>query len=196
MHVKFPCTKCQKACKNDPKVGEESIQCDKCGRWVHFVCTGLTNEDIEGYQNNDNQFTCERCKNTCLICKKYCKSNQKRITCCNCNQNFHEKCRGPNFDLVQTNPAVNSSLFYCDSCSPTPVADEILTPILPDLHNSSIISSDIEFSDAHSSDFDWESATESDDELRGLNFASLPVQSSKVQKQSNKINVLQRYTLR
>ena len=53
-----------------------------------------------------------------------------------------------------------------------------LTSILSNLDNSYIISSDIEFSDAHSSDFDWESVSEPDDDLRGLNFASLPIQSS------------------
>ena len=71
----------------------------------------------------------------------------------------------------------DSSIFYCDSCPPTSDADETLTPVLPNVNTSSFISSDNEFSDAHSSDFDWESVTESDDELRGLNFASLPAQS-------------------
>ena len=72
-------------------------------------------------------------------------------------------------------PVNDSSIFYCDSCLPTPEADETLTPILPNPDNSSFHTSDLEFSDAHSSDFDWES--ESDDELRGQNFASLPAQS-------------------
>ena len=177
MPVKHPCSKCRKACKHNPKVGEESICCDKCERWVHFLCTGLTNEDIECYQNNGIQFICERCKNTCLICKKYCRWNQKIITCCNCNQNVHEKCRDPHFGILLSNPGDDSPNFYCDSCSPPSGADETLTPSLPNLDNSSSTSSDTEFSDAHSSDFEWESVNESDDELRGLNFASLPVQS-------------------
>ena len=44
--------------------------------------------------------------------------------------------------------------------------------------SSSTSSSDNEFSDAHSSDFHYESYDESDTNLRGLNFNSLPVQSS------------------
>ena len=149
MPVRFPCTKCQKACKKDPKEGDESICCDKCEKWVHFTCTGLNNEEIECYQNTDEQFICERCRNTCLVCKKYCKSNHKRITCVNCNHIVHEKCRGPDFCLFVTDPVVDFPIFYCNSCSPTFDADETLTPNLDNLENSSTFSSDIDFSDAH-----------------------------------------------
>ena len=85
-----------------------------------------------------------------MICRKYCKSNHKRITCYKCNHVIHEKCKGPNFGRFLTDPVIDSSNFYCDSCSD---ADETLTAILPNLETSSIISSDIDFSDAHSSDF-------------------------------------------
>ena len=115
MPVQHPCAKCRKACKHNPEVGEESICCDECERWVHFTCTGLNDDEIEYYLNPSKQFICERCKNTCLICKKYCKSNQKRITCCNCNHVVHEKCRGPSFGIFLTDPVIDSLIFYCSA---------------------------------------------------------------------------------
>ena len=42
----FICTVCNKACIDDPKsTNEESIGCDKCGNWFHYVCVGVKGDE-------------------------------------------------------------------------------------------------------------------------------------------------------
>ena len=199
MPVNFPCTKCRKACKKNVREGEESICCDKCNKWVHFRCTDLTNDELNRLISSENPYTCGRCLKTCLKCKKYCRVNQKVHVCKTCMQQIHENCLTNEYGGFLNDPDSGTSNFFCFNCSP------ILANSLPDsvnpttsypienielisnpvsLNDSSIdtasmlASSDDEISDAHSSDFAYESDSESDTDLRGLDFSSLPVQTT------------------
>ena len=93
MPVKFPCTKCKKACKSKEIIveGEESICCDECEKWVHFECTNLNGDELEEFSSSDKRFVCDRCLNTCQICHKLCRKNQKLIRCCSCKHAIHTK---------------------------------------------------------------------------------------------------------
>ena len=169
MPVNFPCTKCRKACKKVVEIGDESICCDECNKWVHYKCTNLSNEELELYEMSDKKFTCDRCLSTCLICKKYCKINQKAIVCYQCKHQIHARCRHPNFGYFSN---IDPERFFCHDCSLTHPNEPI-----PEFDQSiSSINSSFEFSSAHDSDFDF--ITDSEDDLRGLNFDALPAQNT------------------
>ena len=121
----------------------------------------------------------------CIQCRKPVKSNQKSIFCEICKLWVHFKCSNltkSHFDFLATNIHIP---FNCQKCRPLPpvVADEILnTPshIINSTSdnsnattsNSEVFSeaSDYEFSDAHSSDFTFESDEGSDSELKRFGF--------------------------
>ena len=105
MPVKHSCTKCRKACKKNVREGDESICCDKCKKWVHFRCTGLSPEELNLFISTDNLFTCDRCRNTCSNCKKLCRINQKVHTCKTCKQKIHEKCKTDDFGGFLIDPS-------------------------------------------------------------------------------------------
>ena len=133
-------------------------------------------------------------KYPCIECKKPVKCNQLPIFCNLCKLWIHFKCSTlteAHFDFLATNVDLP---FNCHKCRPLPqIADGIpsTSPIINvepntnynSLHNdsSSTLSSDIEFSDADSSDFSFESTNENecDSDLRGLDFTSLPSNSLK-----------------
>ena len=124
-------------------------------------------------------------KYPCITCKKPVKCNQKGIFCEACKLWVHSKCTNlskAEYDFLETNIDVP---YFCQKCRPKPfVADEIHNSTTSNVNTDEIslvqddtISSDTEFSDAHSSDFTLESAdeNESDSDLRGLNFSNLPL---------------------
>ena len=127
-------------------------------------------------------------KYPCIECKNAVKSNQLGLYCEICKLWIHFKCSNltrAHYDFLAQNVNIP---YNCRKCRPLSIlADDILTTSSNtnllntssdslSLHNnSSSSSSEIKFSDAHSSDFSYESDdTESDSDLRGLNFASLP----------------------
>ena len=115
MPVKFPCTKCKKACKKVVGEGEESICCDKCEKWVHFRCTGLNEEQLEQLGSTSIPYICDRCLNTCLICSKLCRINQKLIRCLACKHAVHAKCRLPTYGTF-FHDAGSEEQFFCSPC--------------------------------------------------------------------------------
>ena len=129
MPVNYPCSKCKKACKEDVEEGEESICCDKCDKWVHYTCTNLTGEELELYQAPDMLYHCERCLNTCLICNRYCRKNQKSTRCCACNNLIHSKCRDSSFGRF-FNDSGSPDMFFCSPCiDQTPVIETNIAPV-------------------------------------------------------------------
>ena len=55
---KYPCTKCEKACRN----GQNSIECDGCQKWTHLKCTNLTIQAfIDLSQDQQATWHCATC---------------------------------------------------------------------------------------------------------------------------------------
>ena len=152
-------------------------------------------------------------KYPCIECKKPVKWTQLGIYCEICELWIHFKCSNlskSHYDFLQTNVGIP---YNCQKCRPlfsvpdeisnnssNPVVDRALSDYsnANDINNNSslqgdtsIISSDCEFSDAHASDFTLESVNEvdSDSDLRGLNFAGLPVHHESCSKVTMKSHV-------
>ena len=161
MPVKFPCTKCKKACKEFIKEGQESICCSKCQNWVHFRCT---DKHYDTLTNPDFIFTCERCYKTCPICNKLCRKNQKSIQCNICKFQHHINC-------IHDQP----SLFNCEICtsnSAEHLVDQNISLLSDCSNDETTLLHDMSTS-LNSTDFEFESEDE-DPDSRGLNFDILP----------------------
>ena len=140
----------------------------------------------------------------CLSCAKPVKINQKGIECNACKIWVHLKCTDlseTQYNYLETNEDIP---FYCLTCKPRPLyADlifedttfNILTDNSSNHTSASTCSFDLDFSSAHSSDFEY--IDESDPESRGLNFDSLAVKfDAPGKKKVNKPNHSQRISLR
>ena len=56
----YLCGVCQNDCVDNPQNElDQSVNCDGCAVWVHYVCAGVDDKDI---QLTDNQF-CQKCQN-------------------------------------------------------------------------------------------------------------------------------------
>ena len=114
-------------------------------------------------------------------CGKPVKSNQKSIVCDQCNKWVHLKCTDlstEQFDFLRENV---ESVLYCLQCKPRNsyadlIFDQIQDPSYnaEDPHNSTT-DTITSFSSAHDSDFEWVTDSDPENELRGLNFDSLPI---------------------
>ena len=121
-------------------------------------------------------------------CGKPVKSNQKSIACDQCNKWVHLKCTDlstEQFDFLRENV---ESFFYCLHCKPRNSYADLIFDQTQDPshdrsdvegpHNSTVDSSIVtSFSSAHDSDFEWVTDSDPENELRGLNFDSLPIQN-------------------
>ena len=59
--AKFPCGECSRACKDRPKIGEESLKCDNCPFWYHVKCIVMNPLIFEGLKNNSATWICCQC---------------------------------------------------------------------------------------------------------------------------------------
>ena len=134
-------------------------------------------------------------KYPCIECAKPVKSNQKGIECSTCTKWVHLKCTNltqAQYDYLEANENIpfhclicNPRLLYADGlCAnntpPTTSPTDIDNTLISSLDTSSSpfslndSNSSFDFSSANSSDFVYVDETDSDSELRGLNFESLP----------------------
>ena len=61
----YLCGKCSQICVDNPKCNEEeSVNCDACGLWFHFVCVGFKNE------GQNEEWKCDACINGCVTQNK------------------------------------------------------------------------------------------------------------------------------
>ena len=118
-------------------------------------------------------------KYPCLSCNKPVKRNQKGLQCNTCNNWVHTKCTDlteAQYNFLEVNEDIP---FYCLKCKPRFIYADVIfdNTNLSATNNDSInsYSSDVEYSSAHDSDFEF--VDDSDSESRGLNFNSLPVKS-------------------
>ena len=154
MPTKFPCIKCSKPVKSNQK----AIFCEICKLWVHFKCTSLSKAHYDFLATNVGiPFNCQKCRPLLFVADEILNAPLSNVNNSTCNDDSSTA-----IDLHQQSSAQitvsHSSISRVDS---EPVSDK----------------SDDEFSDAHSSDFTFESDEESDSELRGLNFNSLSTQN-------------------
>ena len=139
-----------------------------------------------------------------MPCKKPVKSDQEGLLCETCKKWVHLKCTDltdAQYDFLKVHE--DDAPFFCLNCCPRPhyadiICDNISSnpsanvdadqessdPLITSLHDSSCSSFDGVISDAHSSDFYYET-DESDSDLRGLDFSSLPVQICRRKKGNN-----------
>ena len=134
------------------KTNQKGLKCNTCYKWVHFKCTNLTEEHYTYLEVNSN------IPFYCLVCKP-------------------DWVCFPSDDLNCSSATLNH-----------PVPTDVPPPLLPNNIDTSLKSSLDPISSAsqndlsllsdslsaHSSDFEY--VDDSDSELRGLNFKSLPVQ--------------------
>jgi len=52
---RFPCTVCQKACK------EDTIACDDCDQWMHKTCIGMSTTEFSEIGKSEGTWTCPSC---------------------------------------------------------------------------------------------------------------------------------------
>ena len=120
----------------------------------------------------------ENVEDLCLECNHQVKNNDYGIMCDTCKRWVHLSCTNfsmNEYTILQQNEEVP---FYCLSCNArASYASQILDTSINDVQSQlEVSSSSIEFSDAHSSDFEFVD-TDSESDLRGLNFDSLPKKS-------------------
>ena len=65
--VPFPCGKCQKECVDieamrNPKKEDISVLCDKCEKWYHYICVGLSGKEVELQEGSNLEYYCPDCK--------------------------------------------------------------------------------------------------------------------------------------
>ena len=151
-NYRFPCVSCSRPVKSNQK----GFQCNSCHKWVHFKCMDLT---ISQYnflaKNEDLPFYCLECKPRPRYADTLFENTIITATTTP-SSSMNSGIRNTTF--IESTP---TALSHNDNSFNT--------------YNSSLDSS-VDFSDAHSSDFDIVSTDESDNDLRGLNFASLPTQ--------------------
>ena len=64
--VDYPCGKCSKecidivTCKN-AKFEDFSVQCDKCSKWYHYICVGLTGKESFLKSASQEEYVCFEC---------------------------------------------------------------------------------------------------------------------------------------
>ena len=64
--VDYPCGKCSKecidivTCKN-AKFEDFSVQCDKCSKWYHYICVGLTGKESFLKSASQEEYICFEC---------------------------------------------------------------------------------------------------------------------------------------
>ena len=151
---KYPCVPCKK-----PVIKTQlGLQCDTCDKWVHFKCTDLNIEQYNTLSETDLPFYC-------LVCSP--------------RQHYADNI----FDTTSQNSTLpnvlhtshNDMAVDINTLSSSEINTDDRTDYLSDI---SLNSASTEFSEAHSSDFEFVSTDESDtdSDLRGLDFDSLPVQ--------------------
>ena len=62
----FPCAICNKECidvtvAKDATLEEDSILCEKCQKWFHFICVGITGNENFLKEGNDMDYICSQC---------------------------------------------------------------------------------------------------------------------------------------
>ena len=122
-------------------------------------------------------------KYPCIECKGPVKTNQKGIECNACNIWVHLNCTDltkSEYDFLEKNESLP---FYCRICKERPLYSDTIfenTDISSDLGTTSVNndSASSEFSSAHSSDFEYVTDSDQENETRGLNFYALPVQNA------------------
>ena len=61
--ISYPCGTCGLICEDDPADSkDESIGCDTCQLWYHYLCVGLTGSESV-VTNRKSKWKCETCKN-------------------------------------------------------------------------------------------------------------------------------------
>lgn len=53
--IKYPCGVCGVECRDD------TIQCAKCRKWVHRLCTKIDEKTYAEWANSRAHFFCEKC---------------------------------------------------------------------------------------------------------------------------------------
>ncbi len=56
-HPKFPCSSCSKAVKNN----DQALCCDRCDRWIHSACCGMSAATYGSFQNSSFSWLCPSC---------------------------------------------------------------------------------------------------------------------------------------
>ena len=163
---KYPCVKCSKPVK----INQKGLECNNCYKWVHFKCTNLTEAHYTYLEVNSNiPFYCLACKpdwvcsfSDDFICS-FTNLNCPAPTDCNIPDNLDPNHTIPSPSLPNNIDTTQKSSEPISSTSQNDLS--FLTENNPNSTFDSL--------SAHSSDFEY--ADDSDSELRGLNFKSLPV---------------------
>ena len=71
MSREFPCAICNKECigvtvAKDATLEEDSILCEKCHKWFHFICVGIAGNENFLKEGNDIDYICSQCDTQCL----------------------------------------------------------------------------------------------------------------------------------
>ena len=163
---KYPCIVC---ITKPVRTNQKGLLCNTCKKWLHLKCTDLSDGQYEFLETHiELPFYCLLCKprphyadlifdNTFLSTANTLPSHQTDNDLSeNLSSSVPHKTDDKHADEI---------LDTLSSNLPTIAPITRNDNSLPD--NSCVINSDTEFSDAHSSDFDWES-DESDCDLRKL----------------------------
>ena len=63
----FPCGICGNACIEiesikDPQFEDQSISCDKCDKWFHFICVNITGNEANVQSGSGLPYFCPTCQ--------------------------------------------------------------------------------------------------------------------------------------
>ena len=156
---RYPCINCSKLVKTNQK----GIECSLCFKWVHLKCTDLTKDQYEYLEANENApFYCLGCEPRIL----YADVIFENTTLPTSSPPFPDINTSLNSLAGPSSPIININ----DSTSSLDIS--------PANNSYNDCSSANEFSSAHSSDFEYVTDSDQENETRGLNFYALPVQNA------------------
>ena len=120
----FVCSMCQ---KDFEPPNTDSIYCDKCERWMHLNCCGISEHEFSFYVNNEDAFYCVDCVNKlglntigsddfCKFCFKKFSCLDDCLFCEGCFKWIHLKCTTISVKRFEK-MCKNDLPFFCKTCN-------------------------------------------------------------------------------
>ena len=161
---KYPCIVCGNCVRERV---QNSIRCTYCKLWVHLKCTTLTKAQFDFHNKNENQpYKCVKCQHANPPSSPTLPSPNPSTPS---TSNLSNRIPYPNDDDNITTPILNPTTITPNTDEPK-TTETAETSIIEDPDETTLSTN----MSCHSSDFDYVTDSDNDNESRGLNFEAIP----------------------